>query len=101
MEEQAGASVSEADRPTLLMSARSRRAVTAGVLTGMFLAAHQRAVREHVRAVADYKLIETCRARHEREAAEVGVNAKGLVASAGRVNAELLSQYTCALFLTR
>ncbi|HLL71283.1 MAG TPA: MFS transporter, partial [Pyrinomonadaceae bacterium] len=39
MEEQAGASVSDADRPTLLMSARRRWAVTAGVLTGMFLAA--------------------------------------------------------------
>ncbi|HYO98655.1 MAG TPA: MDR family MFS transporter [Pyrinomonadaceae bacterium] len=39
MAEQAGASVPDADRPTLLMSARRRWAVTAGVLTGMFLAA--------------------------------------------------------------
>ena len=40
MEEQAGAGVLDADsKPTLLMSARRRWAVTAGVLTGMFLAA--------------------------------------------------------------
>ncbi|HJR07941.1 MAG TPA: MDR family MFS transporter [Pyrinomonadaceae bacterium] len=39
MEEQAGAIVLDADRPTLTMSAGRRWAVTAGVLTGMFLAA--------------------------------------------------------------
>src|SRR5918998_2834021 len=39
MGEQAGGGVAGVSRPTLIMSARRRWAVTAGVMTGMFLAA--------------------------------------------------------------
>jgi EmrB/QacA subfamily drug resistance transporter len=39
MEEQAGVSVADVTTPTLVMSTRRRWAVTAGVMTGMFLAA--------------------------------------------------------------